>query len=250
MNQSFYIGAVGAHQQLRRMNVQGNNIANVNSYGFKAEKARFTALLYRDIMGVESDEVPSGVGTRLLMTSTDFNQGGAATTGRNLDYMIEGDGFFALVDLSSGEVSFTRNGAFTMAEYMRDTGAVDENGQPVQESVFCLSDGLGRFVLGRGGGLIEVTSETAKEMLDIGVFDYSNYNGMVQLDSTRFMPVDKNGDLWMGSGKLIQGALELSNTDLADELTKVIESQRAYGLALKVVQTSDEIETTINGLRN
>ena len=54
----------------------------------------------------------------------------------------------------------------------------------------------------------------------------------------------------MGTGTLVKGALEMSNADLADEMTKVIESQRAYGLSLKMVQTSDEIETTINGLRN
>ena len=63
-------------------------------------------------------------------------------------------------------------------------------------------------------------------------------------------PVDKNGGLRRGSGKLIQGCLEQSNTDLAEEFSKMIETQRAYGLALKVVQASDEIETTINGLRS
>lgn len=247
MNQSFYTGAVGAHQQLLRLGVHGNNFANLNTYGFKAEVPRFTSLLYRNMRGVEDETVPEGVGTRLLMTSTDFTQGYAATTGYSLDYMIEGEGFFALVDLNTGEVTFTRNGAFSMAEYLRPTGQTDENGQQITEKVFCLSDNEGRFVLSREGGLIEVTDQ--KAVLPIGIFDYSNYNGMVQLDGTRFLPVDKNGDLWMGTGRLIQGSVELSNADLANEMTKVIETQRAYGLALKVVQTSDEIETTINNLR-
>jgi len=84
----------------------------------------------------------------------------------------------------------------------------------------------------------------------IGIFDYTNYDGMLQLNDTRYLPADKNGDLWLGTGTLRQGVLEQSNADLAEELTKVIESQRAYGLALKMVQTSDEIETTINNLRS
>ncbi len=72
---------------------------------------------------------------------------------------------------------------------------------------------------------------------------------MQQVDGTRYIPVDKNGGLWYGTGRLVQGVLEGSNADLAEEYTKVIESQRAYGMALKMVQTSDEIEATINDLR-
>lgn len=252
MNQSFYIGAVGAQMQQRRLNIIGDNIANLNTIGFKADRSDFTALMYQNHRGAlngEADtELPMGVGTRLLMTSTNFAQGPVEDNGRSLDYMIEGDGFFALVDLATGEVSYTRNGAFKMSEYVRDSGQVDEDGQPIQEKVFCLGDGQGRFVLSEQGGLIEVTDPTQK--LPIGVFDYVNYNGMRQLDDTRYIPVDKNGGLQYGTGILRQGVLEGSNADLAEEYTKVIESQRAYGMALKMVQTSDEIEATINGLRN
>lgn len=246
MNQSFYTGAVGAQMQLRHLNVTGDNIANLNTYGFKADRIDFLALMYQDHRGVE-DDLPIGVGTRLLMTSTDFSQGAPVDTGRSMDYMIEGDGFFALVDLVSGEVSYTRNGAFMMSEIIRPTGQLDENGEEITETVFCLGDGTGRLVLSETGGLIEVTDPAEK--LPVGIFDYSNYNGMTQLDDTRYLPVDKNGNLWRGTGKLIQGYLEGSNADLAHEYSKVIEAQRAYGLALKMVQTSDEIESTINGLR-
>lgn len=247
MNQSFYTGAVGAHQQMKRLNVHADNIANVNTYGFKANRSRFTSLMYQNFRGTE-DELPIGVGARLLMTSTDFSAGSPADNGRPLDYMIEGDGFFALVDLTSGEVSFTRNGAFMMSEYQRAGSELDEEGRPIMETVYCLGDGEGRFVLSQTGNIIEVTDPM--DDLPVGIFDYSNYNGMQQIDGTRYMPVDKNGDLWLGTGKLVKGMVELSNADLAEELSKVIESQRAYGLALKLVQTSDEIETTINGLRN
>ena len=240
MNQSFYTGAVGAQQHLRHLNVVSNNIANINTYGFKAERAQFSALMYQNMRAVE-DPVLAGVGGRVQMTSTNFHPGGVADTGRSMDYMIEGDGFFALVDLGTGEVTYTRDGSFTKSEYLRDSGEVDEAGEPILEKVYCLSDGNGRFVLSR--------VDDPQETLPIGIFDYGNYDGMTKLGENRFLPIEKNGNLWIGTGKLVQGALELSNADLSDELTKVIEAQRAYGLALKVVQTSDEIETVINGLR-
>ena len=110
-----------------------------------------------------------------------------------------------------------------------------------------LSDGDGRFVLSSTGGMIEVTDHTAEQ--PVGIFDYMNYNGMEHVEGTRFLAVEKNGGLHLGSGTLVRGMLEASNVDLADEITKVIESQRAYSMALKMVQTSDEIETTINNLR-
>ena len=247
MNQSFYTGAVGASMQLKRMNVIGDNVANVNTMGFKADRTDFSALMYQNHRGIE-DELPMGVGTRILMTSTNFAQGPVEDFGRTLDYMIEGDGFFALVDLATGEVSYTRNGAFIKSGREMPTGELDENGQPITEQVYYLGDDEGRFVLSDVGGLIEVGDDTTTP-LPVGIFDYINYNGMQQIDATRYLPVDKNGNLIYGTGRLRQGVVEGSNADLAEEYTKLIESQRAYGLALKMVQTSDEIETTINGLR-
>ena len=247
MNQSFYIGAVGAQQQLYHLNVHGDNIANVNTFGYKADKSYFSALMYQNWPGVEA-ELPKGVGTRMLMTSTDYSQGVPSETGRPLDFYIEGYGFFGLVDLNTGEVSFTRNGAFIMSQLQQETGEVDENGEPIMETVFYLGDNEGRFVLSERGGMILI--DDPNDELPIGIFDFINYDGMTQLNDTRYQPIDKNGNLWYGDGKLIRGYLELSNTDLADEITKVIEAQRAYSAALKMVITSDEIESTINGLRN
>ncbi len=235
--------------QMRRMNIIGDNTANLNTFGFKANRTDFTALMYQDHRGIE-DELPMGVGTRILMTARNHAQGPVEDFQRSTDYMIDGDGFFALVDLATGEVSYTRNGAFVMNGREEPTGEVDENGQPITEQVYYLGDNQGRFVLSDVGGLIQVDKDSVKEKLPVGVFDFINYDGMTGIDSTRFLPVDKNGNLMYGTGRLIQGVVEGSNADLAEEYTKLIESQRAYGLALKMVQTSDEIETTINGLRN
>ena len=248
MNQSFFIGAVGAHQQLKRLAVQGNNIANVNTYGFNADKGRFSALMYDRVKNVEEEMLPSGVGTCLLTTDTDFGLGGAVDTGRAQDYMIAGDGFFAVVDLVTGEVALTRNGAFSMASLERASGETDADGNPIMEHIYYLSDGKGHFVLSSSGSMIEMTDPNEEQ--PVGVFDYINYNGMEkEIGGTRFMAVDKNGGLRQGTSPVVNRMLESSNTDLAEEMTKVIEAQRAYGMALKMVQVSDEVESTINGLR-
>lgn len=304
MNESFFTAAVGAHQQLKRLTVHGNNIANLNTYGFKAEKSRFASLMYTDLKAIgeqaglggaaadivappfggvtgagraeaaneeaaaneaeagveeaagEGEEaagaggfefLPYGVGACLWTTDTDFKMGPIAETRKELDYCINGDGFFAIADLTTGEISLTRNGAFMMSELMRPTGEVDENGEPIIERTYYLSDNEGRFVLSTTGGMIEIEDEDADH--PVGIFDYINYNGMEHVNDTLFRAVDKNGGIRTGTGTLMRGYLEMSNADLAEEMTKVIESQRAYGMALKMVQVSDEIETTINGLR-
>lgn len=246
MNQSFYTGAVGAQQQMRALNVQGNNIANVNTVAFKGEKTRFSSLLHQTLTSIEEGNQSTGVGARLLMTSTDHSQGTLQDTGRKQDYTIEGDGYFAVVDLATNNVTFTRNGAFNISFYERTLGE-DEMGNVVTERVQTLTDQEGRFVLGTNGNIITVTDPDAIQ--NIGIFDYGNYDGMLHQSGTQFLPVDKNGNLYYGTGTLVQGKLEGSNVDLAEALTKVIEAQRAYGMSLKMLQTSDEIETTINNLR-
>ena len=251
MNQSFYIGAVGAQQQLLRLGVHGNNIANGNTYGFKAKKARFAALMYRDIRSAGGEELPVGTGTALWATNTDFNAAPVVDTGRPQDYTIAGSGFFAVVDLATNEVLLTRSGAFNMAQLQRPTGETnEETGEMEMETVWYLSDQEGRFVLSETGGMIEMDPEHARDPQPVGIFDYGNYDGMQNVSDTRFRAVEKNGGLRLGTGTLVQGKLENSNTDLAEEFTKVIEAQRAYQMALRMVTTSDEIESTINGLRS
>lgn len=248
MNQSFYTAAVGAHQQQQRLNIQGNNIANVNNNGFKAKRGTFATLMYRNVQGIDNAQLPSGVGAQVIQAATNQSSGSFVTTGRSLDYAIQGAGFFGLVDPATNEVSFTRTGAFTLSEFQVPTEELDENGAYIMKTVFRLADGEGRFVLSRQGGTIDV--EDQKAALPVGVFDFINYDGMLHMGDNRYMPVDKNGQLRLGAGTVTQGMLEASNVDLAEELTKVIESQRVFSMALKMVQTSDEVETTINGLRS
>ena len=241
MNQSFYTAAVGAREQMLRLNVQGNNIANVNTYGYKVEKPAFQTLMYGMIRGVE-DEVPRGTGMKLSGTTTDFSNGIMMDTGRAQDYAIQGEGFFALYEPETGEITYTRDGSFSLSMYQEpgEDGSLQE--------VFYLSDGEGRQVLDTQGYPIVVTDPEARQ--PVGTFVFVYQDGLRHAGGGRFTAEGKSEEVWIGDAKVVQGFLEGSNADLATEISKVIEAQRSYSYALKMVQTSDEIETTVNNLRN
>ena len=132
MNMSFYSAAVGAYQQQLRMNIQANNIANVNTQGFRAEKVTFGELMNRDVVGINNANLPKGTGARVIQATVDFaNNRGYIETNMPYDFAIAGNGFFALFDPSNGEVSYTRDGSFMKAQFWIQPDGVDENGQPV-----------------------------------------------------------------------------------------------------------------------
>lgn len=257
MNMSFYNAAVGAYQQQLRMDVQSNNIANVNTQGFRCERVSFGELMNRDVTGINDSRLPTGTGARVAQATVDFSARGYKDTGRRFDFAINGDGFFALYDPETQEISYTRDGSFTMAQFWIPPAEdaepeIDEDGneiEPQPTSVWRLSDNEGRCVLDPQGNFIVIDLEDKDAPLELGVFDYAIHEGMLHADSSRFVATERNGQLYMGTGEVKRGLLEMSNTDIATEFVKVIESQRAYGYALKMMQTSDEIETTINGLR-
>lgn len=242
MNLSFYTATTGAQQQQQRMNVNSNNIANINTYGFKAGKPTFASLMYGNLEAIDGNQMPRGTGARMIMADTDFSGGSLYQTGRTHDYGIVGGGFFALQAPQGGDVYYSRSGSFTAAGYQRPNAAGE------MEQVYMLSDGAGRFVLDANQQPIELG--TSGDLPPIGLFDFANNNGMRPVGNNLFVPVDKNGPVGLVENPNIQqGFLESSNADLANELTKVIEAQHSYSYALKMIQTSDEVESTINGLR-
>lgn len=256
MNMSFYSAAVGAYQQQLRMNIQANNIANVNTQGFRAEKVTFGELMNRDVVGINNANLPKGTGARVIQATVDFaNNRGYIETNMPYDFAIAGNGFFALFDPSNGEVSYTRDGSFMKAQFWIQPDGVDEDGQPLEPiSVWRLSDNEGRCVLDPQGNFIvlspdNVDADPEDEKFEVGVFDFAIHEGMQHTNSSRFISTERNGQLYLGTGTVKRGLLEQSNTDLALEFVKVIESQRAYSYNLKMVTTSDEIETTFNSLR-
>ena len=238
MNQSFYAAAVAASQQQQRLNVTANNLANVNTVGFKGEQAQFADLLYRNLVGPENAQLPRGSGSRMIQTTTDFAPGAMMTRTDGQNYAIQGDGFFAVRDPQTNQDSYTRAGVFHW-------GSVMQGGQ----TTYYLCDPQGNYVLNQNQQPIPMTDD-AEATYAVGVFDFANTDGMQHLGDNRYLPVAKNGPVLAGTGTAVHGMLEMSNTDIATEFAKVIEAQRSFSYALKMTQTQDEIESTINGLRN
>ena len=249
MNKSFYTATVGAHQQQLRLDVHGNNIANVNTNGFRARIPAFSSLMTGLIRGIDKD-LPRGVGAKLEDSELDMRPGKYNETNRVLDFAIDGEGYFMLMEPGSGEISFTRDGSFTMMDVTLAVEGSDEG-----ETVWRLSDGNGRFVIGADGQIIDVPVGTTDLLgidFNIGIFDLTNrnHNGMLSLSENRLLWVEKNGEPYLIQGKRpIQGVLEASNVDLANEIAKVIESQRSFQYLIRMITSSDEIETTVNTLR-
>lgn len=247
MIQGFYSAAIGAQQQMKKMDVQANNIANVNTYGFKAERAAFGALMYGMVEGTEGN-LPRGSGAAVVSTGTDFSDAAIEETGRKQDYAIIGEGYFGLYDPATEEVSFTRDGSFALGSFQQ---LVEEEGEePYYEQVFYLTDGEGRQVLDRQGYPIVVGDGGYDDVQPVGVFTIQYEDGLQHVGSGRFVAGDKNGQIWISQAEVRQGYLETSNADLATELGKVIEAQRAYSYALRMVTTADEVETTVVNLAN
>jgi len=257
MNESFYSAAVGAYQQQLRMNVQAHNIANVNTQGYLCERAAFGELMNRDVEGIDNENLPKGVGARMTHAPIDFTSRGFQDTGKTFDFAINGSGFFGLYDPETGEISFTRDGSFTMTQFLipPDENAepeYDEQGneiEPEPTEVWRLSDNQGRCVLDPNGNFIVIDPQNRGAEVELGVFDYAIHYGMQHIDSSRLVPTDLNGQLYLGTGEVKRGLLQMSNTDLTQEFVKVIESQRAFSYCLRMVTTTDEIESTFNNLR-
>lgn len=222
-------------EQQRRMDVVSNNIANVNNYGYKEKNSVFSDLMYYNLNNYtgEDTRLKSGVGVIVEKTNTNFDPAGFVTTDLEHDYAIEGEGFFMLRNPQDNSITYTRNGHFSMSQ---------------RGNQFYLVNDDGNFVLDQNRNPILVTQDGLQA--EIGVYGFNILDGMRSVGDNEFVPIEKNGNPYLIQGaKVLDHALESSGVNLADQISKVIESQRAYSYSLKMVQTSDEIVSTINSLR-
>lgn len=237
MNMSFYTAALGAVGQQEKMNVIANNIANVNTDGFRSKNAVFSDLMYynmRDEQGADT-RVKAGSGIALGRTDTDFSESSMAPTGGNTDFAITGRGFFMLQDPNTQAVSYSRNGKFSMS--LRADG-------------FYLVNDSGKLVLDENRNPIRLDEEGFVGGARPGIYTFPVQQGMLNTGNNEMTATEKNGEpVLSADAELHQGYLEQSNVNLADEMSKTIECSRAYSYVLKMIQTSDEIEQVINSLR-
>lgn len=235
MYTSFYTAARGAMEEQRKLDVIANNFANVNNYGYKTKSAVFSDLMYYNLNNYRGEDTPLKAGTGVVVekTDTNFDPNTYIPTQGEYDYAIVEKGFFMLRSPITGEITYTRNGHFSLSK---------------RGTEFYLVNDTGNFVLDQNQNPILVTDgELGGE---IGVFSFDVLDGMLSVGNNEFSPVAKNGQPYLLPGAQMRDhTLEMSNVDTADEITRTIEAQRAYSLALRMVQTSDEIISTINGLR-
>ncbi|NDO46411.1 flagellar hook basal-body protein [Clostridium sp. MD294] len=257
MDRSFYTGAVGAIAHQERLNIIANNIANVNTHGYKNKPSTFSECIYSNLNAVaqEPTDYIAGAGVHVEKTNVDFTQGHLSTTGLEYDYMIMGDGFFAIQNPATQEITYTRNGNFMTSLqpdgnfYLQTANGkrvLDVNQNPII---------VGTLPPTAEGGIPGSQEMIAGEDLieQIGIYTFPSKNGMESVRGTEFIPAEKDGQpvVTAGNGTILANkALEMSNVNLGQEVTKMIEAQRCYQYALRMVQTSDEVETTINGLRS
>ncbi len=235
MDMSFYTAARGAMTQQEKLNVVANNMANINTTGFKSKSSAFQDLLYINMKAEEAEDTQlvAGAGVNISHTNTSFASGGMNPTGNRLDYAINGEGMFMLQDTLTNEICYTRAGHFFASE--RNDG-------------FYLAAADNKLVLDANQQPIRLNGETV--FSQPGIFVLENTDGIYSTGDTEFQAVPKNGQPTISTeGKLLQGFVEMSNVDTAEEMANVIEASRAYSYALKMVQTADEVENVINNLR-
>lgn len=237
MNLSFYTGSVGAMSQQNKLDIIANNIANINTDGYKSKSSTFSGLMYANMNAPKNAQtgLNAGVGVKIEKTDIDMKNGAMNKTDGPLDFNIVGEGLFAIQMPGTQDVSYTRDGSFIMSK--------QQNGE------FHLSTKDGYQVLGKDKLPIIIKEDESLED-KIGVFTFDNYNGMLSVGANRLKPEAKNGVPKVNESAQIQkGGVETSNVDFSKEVSKMIETQRAYQFALRMVTTSDEVEGIINSLR-
>lgn len=240
MDISFYTAGVGAKAQQSKLDVIGNNMANVNTTAYKAQSAGFVDLLYSNIReSADTDtQLKVGSGVRMEKTDINFNNGGLQATDSPTDYAIISSGFFAVQNPATDEIFYTRDGSFQHS--LRNDGdfyLVTANGELV------LDENFEKIKL-------DLSGEEDEEEQQPAVFDFDVKDGMLLVGNNLFTPTAKNGEpILQEDAKIQAGYLENSNAEVSNEMVKLIETQKAYSMALKMVQTSNEIEEVINNLR-
>jgi flagellar basal-body rod protein FlgG len=245
MNISFYTARSGMIAQQQGMNIYANNIANVNTVGFKPLRPSFAECIYT-LQHHNREQWQTGHGQYLNKTDLMWEESPFIASDQPLHFALAGEGFFMTLD-RDGNTYLTRDGAFGISF----TGDRWE-----------LVNGFGDFVLdfernritvpfetdGNGQATTNIDYDVLEDM--IGVFSVPNNWGLDQTNNNRFLVTERSGQpvADIETAK-VRCALEMSATDLAGDMVRIIETQRAYQLNARMVRISDEMMTTVNNLR-
>ncbi len=262
MTRSLDIGATGMLAQQLNVDVISNNIANMTTTGYKQRRAAFQDLLYQnfDRPGSTSTDsgttVPAGLqlglGVRAGSVYRQHSQGAIQITENPLDMAILGEGFFQ-IDLPSGETAYTRDGTFQINE---NGEIVTVQGYTVNPGITIPDDATNIDVNESGEVIVSLPNQTASSNLgQIQLANFVNPTGLEAIGQNLLTETEASGAPTTGNpnenefGAVRQGALEQSNVNVVEEITKLITAQRAYELNSSVISTSDEMLQTITQLR-
>lgn len=261
MIRSLWTSATGMQAQELNIDVIANNLANVNTSGFKKSRAEFQDLLYdslRPAGAASSAEttVPTGIqlghGTRPSAVQKMFSQGDFQNTQNELDWAIEGDGFFQ-IEMPDGDTGYSRSGEFKLDA---DGRIVNPDGFPLIPEIAVPNDTVSISV-GLDGtvSVIQAGDGTPSEIGNIQLARFVNPAGLRSLGKNLFTPTNASGDEITGTpgengfGRIAQGFLEMSNVSVVDEMVSMITAQRAYETNSKVITTADEMLQLANNLK-
>jgi len=243
------------------IDVISNNLANVNTTGFKTSRADFQDLLYETLRQAgtsssETTDVPTGIqvghGSRPVASHKIFTQGDFQQTKNELDIAIEGDGFFQIIQ-PTGEIAYSRDGAFKMD---RDGRIVTSDGFLLEPEITIPSDSIS-LSIGLDGtvSVLQAGSSAPTEIGTINLARFVNPAGLHSIGRNLYLPTNASGDAIVGTagedglGSLAQGFLEMSNVSVVDEMVKMITAQRAYEINSKTIQAADDMLQQANNVK-
>ncbi|MDC0214529.1 flagellar basal-body rod protein FlgG [Gammaproteobacteria bacterium] len=258
MDASLWVAKTGLNAQQTRMSVIANNLANVNTTGFKRDRAVFEDLLYQNIKqaggqtGADTTAPVGfmlGTGTRIVATEKMQGQGNMISTENALDLAVEGSGFFQIVQ-QDGTISYTRDGSFKLSQ---DGELVTVSGALLQPQVVIPQDAATITVGLDGTVSVELANGGGNQQLgQIQLARFVNGAGLEAMGQNLFRETQASGPPIIsvpgeqGAGNIAQGMLEASNVNVVEELVNMIETQRAYEVNSKAISAVDGMLRFLN----
>jgi len=258
MDASMWIAKTGLDAQQTRMSVISNNLANVNTTGFKRDRASFEDMLYQNLRQPGSQvnagaQAPTGLmlgtGVRVVATEKTHTQGSLVTTKNALDLAVQGEGFFQIAQ-ADGTVAYTRDGGFKMSS----TGQlVTSNGAALQPAI-TIPPNVSSISVGQDGTVsVETATGAGSQVIgQIQIARFANPAGLQSLGQNLMKETTASGAPQVsqpgiaGAGHLQQGALEASNVNVVEEMVNMIETQRAYEINSKAISAVDGMLRFLN----
>ena len=257
MDASMWIAKTGLDAQQTRMSVISNNLANVNTTGFKRDRASFEDMLYQKLrqpgaQNTTTEQAPTGLmlgtGVRIVATEKTHVQGSLVSTKNALDLAIQGEGFFQIAQ-TDGTIAYTRDGSFKLSS----TGQlVTSNGSVLQPPI-TIPANVASISIGQDGTVsVENATGGSQTIGQIQTARFVNPAGLQAIGQNLLKETPASGAATVGApgqtgaGLLMQGALEASNVNVVEEMVNMIETQRAYEVNSKAISAVDGMLRFLN----